>query len=30
MCINMHVDELDPLWPSAMKQQTEQLRALGY
>jgi poly(3-hydroxybutyrate) depolymerase len=30
MCINMHVGELDPEWASAMKQQSEQLRAQGY
>ncbi|MGA2880853.1 MAG: hypothetical protein ABSG13_18035 [Bryobacteraceae bacterium] len=29
MCVNMHVGELDPEWLSAMKQQSEQLRALG-
>lgn len=30
MCINMHAGELDPEWLSAMKQQSEQLRAQGY
>jgi poly(3-hydroxybutyrate) depolymerase len=30
MCINMHAGELDPEWLSAMKQQSEQFRALGY
>jgi poly(3-hydroxybutyrate) depolymerase len=30
MCINMHVGELDPDWQSALKQQSEQLRAQGY
>jgi poly(3-hydroxybutyrate) depolymerase len=30
MCINMHADESDPDWLSAMKQQSEQLRAMGY
>lgn len=30
MCINMHAGELDPEWASAMKQQSEQLRAQGY
>jgi poly(3-hydroxybutyrate) depolymerase len=30
MCINMHAGELDPEWQSAMKQQSEQVRALGY
>jgi len=29
MCINMHAGELDPEWRDAMKQQSEQLRALG-
>lgn len=29
MCISMHVGELDPEWASAMKQQSEQLRAQG-
>jgi len=30
MCINMHVGEDDPDWLSAMKEQSEQLRARGY
>lgn len=30
MCINMHAGELDPDWRDAMKQQSEQFRALGY
>ncbi len=30
MCINMHAGELDPDWSSAMKQQSNQFRALGY
>ncbi len=30
MCINMHVGELDPEWLSAMKQQSEELRSLGF
>ncbi|MGP0076073.1 MAG: alpha/beta hydrolase-fold protein [Bryobacteraceae bacterium] len=30
MCINMHAGELDPDWLDAMKQQSEQFRALGY
>jgi poly(3-hydroxybutyrate) depolymerase len=30
MCINMHAGELDPEWLSAMKQQSELLRAQGY
>jgi poly(3-hydroxybutyrate) depolymerase len=30
MCINMHAGELDPEWRDAMKQQSEQLRAMGY
>jgi poly(3-hydroxybutyrate) depolymerase len=30
MCINMHVGELDPEWLSAMKQQAEELRSLGF
>jgi poly(3-hydroxybutyrate) depolymerase len=30
MCINMHAGELDPDWRDAMKQQSEQLRGLGY
>jgi poly(3-hydroxybutyrate) depolymerase len=29
MCINMHAGELDPEWRDAMKQQSEELRALG-
>jgi poly(3-hydroxybutyrate) depolymerase len=30
MCINMHAGELDPEWRDAMKQQAEQLRAMGF
>jgi poly(3-hydroxybutyrate) depolymerase len=30
MCINMHAGELDPEWRDAMKEQSEQFRALGY
>ncbi|HTW63365.1 MAG TPA: hypothetical protein VME17_02065 [Bryobacteraceae bacterium] len=30
MCINMHAGELDPDWRDAMKQQSDQFRALGY
>jgi poly(3-hydroxybutyrate) depolymerase len=30
MCINMHAGELDPDWAGAMKEQSEQFRALGY
>jgi poly(3-hydroxybutyrate) depolymerase len=30
MCINMHAGELDPEWRDAMKQQSEQLRGMGY
>jgi poly(3-hydroxybutyrate) depolymerase len=30
MCINMHAGELDPDWLGAMKQQSDQFRALGY
>jgi poly(3-hydroxybutyrate) depolymerase len=30
MCINMYAGELDPDWLSAMKEQSEQLRAQGY